>query len=532
MVIQKSKLDINEQFRQALSIMEDSNRSIFVTGKAGTGKSTLLHYFREHTKKNIVILAPTGIAALNVKGQTIHSFFGFKPDITVEKAKDVKPKDSSIYKKLDAIVIDEISMVRADLLDCVDVFLRRYGKKKNSPFGGLQMIFIGDLYQLPPVVKARERVFFKDYYPSPYFFDSIVFRGIKSPILETRGVGFDMEFIELEKVYRQHDDFFIEILNAIRNNTADWRHLEKLNSRYNDDVIEGEKDFYIYLATTNKLVDAINKQKLARLKGKTYIFKGQCSGNFNVKDMPTAIEIELKIGSQVMLLNNDSEGRWINGTIGRVSDIESFSNAPDVIWVDFPDGSRVDVTPYTWELFEFSFDKGSKRILSHIVGRFIQYPIKLAWAITIHKSQGMTFDKAIIDIGSGTFSHGQLYVALSRCTSLNGIILKRPLQKKHIFMDRRVVDFLTRYQYMLSAQKIPREEKISIIETAIKEKRQLDIVYLKTKDEKTRRSILPYYLGDIEYQGKSFNGVRAYCLLRGDDRVFHLDRILEIKIRD
>ena len=532
MINQSNSIEINEQFKKAISIMEGSDKSVFITGKAGTGKSTLLHYFRKKTRKNIVVLAPTGVAALNVKGQTIHSFFNFKPDITLDKVKDIVPRNKDIYKKLDAIVIDEISMVRADLLDCVDTFLRRHGKRKNRPFGGIQMIFIGDLYQLPPIVTVKEREFFDDYYASPYFFDSMVFKGFTSPLLETTGFGIEMEFIELEKVYRQQDDLFLEVLNAIRNNTADWSHLEKLNTRYNPDFCIDGKDFYIYLATTNQLVDAINNERLTKLRGKTYTFKGQCDGDFNLKDMPTAKEIALKIGAQVMLLNNDPEGRWINGTIGRVSAIETLDSDYDAVWVECPDGRMFDVVPYTWELFEFSFDKSTKRILSNVVGRFVQYPIKLAWAITIHKSQGMTFDNMIIDIGRGTFSHGQLYVALSRCTSLNGIILKKPLQKKHILMDRRVVEFLTKYQYMLSAKKNPRDERIRMIEMAIKENKSLEIVYLKTKDEKTRRSILPTYIGDMEYQGKKFTGVKAYCTLRGSERVFHLDRILEINVSD
>lgn len=525
-----NNIEFNDLFLQALSIMEDTTRSVFITGKAGTGKSTLLRYYRENTRKNIAVIAPTGVAAVNIKGQTIHSFFWFKPDITPDKVKKISPRNKSIYKKLDAIVIDEISMVRADLLDCVDAFLRIHGKKKNLPFGGIQMIFVGDLYQLPPVVTSKEKDLFADYYRSPYFFDAKVFGNGKPTLLDEAATPFDMEFIELEKVYRQRDDDFLNLLNAIRNNTADEGHLSKLNERYISGSVEDKEDFYVYLATTNQLVDGLNAVKIAELKGKEYSYKGVCKGDFAVKDVPTAMEIIVKVGAQVMLLNNDSEGRWINGSIGRVAEIESGGSDPDIIWVDLPEGTRVDVTPHTWELFEFFYDKKSSKVLSQVTGIFMQYPLKLAWAITIHKSQGMTFDKVILDIGGGTFSHGQLYVALSRCTTLNGIVLKKPLMKRHILMDRKVMEFATKYQYKRADIKNPRNERIATIELAIKKKARLEIVYLKTKDEKSRRIVSPSFLGELEYQGKRFLGLKAYCSLRGAERVFHIERILEIKM--
>ena len=514
-----SNLDLNEQFLYALHVMEETNKNVFITGKAGTGKSTLLQYFRNTTKKNIAVLALTGVAAVNVKGQTIHSFFGFKPDITPDIVKEIKPIDKTIYKRIDAIVIDEISMVRADLLDCIDVFLRLYGKKKSLPFGGIQMIFIGDLYQLPPVVTSREKHFFIGHYKSPYFFDAIAIEA-----------GFEMEFIELSKVYRQRDEGFLRLLNAIRNNTASDIDLEDINSRYIPDFKEADSDFYIYLTTTNDIASAINNERLSMINGKVYSYNGSLKGDFDIKSLPTSMEISFKIGAQVMLLNNDSMGRWINGTIGRVLDIEKgIKGEPDIIWVELPDGEKVDVMPYRWEMYEFHYDKKSGIVISDVVGTFTQYPLKLAWAVTIHKSQGMTFDRVIIDIGRGTFSHGQLYVALSRCTTLNGIVLKRPIAKKHIFMDRRVVDFVTKYQYKQAQKSMPSDERLAIIEKAIKDKKMLEIVYLKTKDEKSRRTILPSFVGEIQYNGRKFTGVRAYCTSRRDERVFHIDRILEIR---
>lgn len=509
-------LDLNPQFLSALNVMKETNKNVFITGRAGTGKSTLLQYFRNTTKKNIAVLAPTGVAAVNVKGQTIHSFFGFKPDTTPDMIKALRPIEKTIYKKLDSIVIDEVSMVRADLMDCIDKFLRIYGKSKDLPFGGIQMIFIGDLYQLPPVVTSRDKAIFESLYKSPYFFDSAVFR------------DFDMEFIELEKVYRQHDDIFLNILNTIRNNTATDEDLAIINTRYIPNFHD-DKDFYIYLTTTNDIAASINTKRLDDVKGKEYTYQGIIEGNFDIKDLPTSLNITLKIAAQVMLLNNDPMGLWINGSIGKVIGIEKTKGEPDTICIELQDGKTINVRPYTWGMYEFHYDKKTKTVISDVVGTFTQYPIKLAWAVTIHKSQGLTFERVIIDIGKGTFSHGQLYVALSRCTSLDGIVLKSPISKKHIFMDWRVVDFVTKYQYKQAQKIMPIDEKRRIIEDAIKCRKSLKIVYLKTTDKKSRRTIIPYFIGEMEYKGRKFFGVQAYCAERKDNRVFHIERILEIQ---
>jgi len=508
-------IELNEYFLKALHLMEETNRHVFITGRAGTGKSTLLNYFREHTRKNIAVLAPTGVAAVNIRGQTIHSFFNFKPDITPHTIKEIKPRNKEIYKRLDTIIIDEISMVRADLLDCINEFLKLHGKKKTT-FGGIQVIFIGDLYQLPPVVTSKERSLFSEHYRSPYFFDAMVFEDI------------EMEFIELEKVYRQRDEKFLKLLNAIRNNTILEEELEELSRRYRPDFTS-EKEFYIHLTTTNNLADKINMERLNNLKGKEYLYQGYYDGRFTEQDLPAPIDLILKSGAQVMLLNNDSTGRWINGSMGKIVDIESYRDEPDTIWVELENGDTVDVTPYRWEMFEFTYDRGTKTILSDVVGTYEQYPLRLAWAITIHKSQGLTFDRVILDIGRGTFSHGQLYVALSRCRSLEGLILRQPILRKHILMDRRVVNFITKYQYRLSEKVQPLAEKFSIIDKAIKEGKPLEIVYLKAKDEKSRRRIIPIEAGDMEFNGKPFKGLRAFCTMRNDERVFNIERILSVR---
>ncbi|MEF9438013.1 MAG: AAA family ATPase, partial [Candidatus Mariimomonas ferrooxydans] len=375
-----------------------------------------------------------------------HSFiFGFRPDITAERTKRIRPRDKEIYKYLEVVVIDEISMVRADLLDCVDIFLRRFGPTRRRPFGGVQMIFIGDLYQLSPVVTSKEKGLFTDFYESPYFFDSRVFRGnfwTKQGSLISRS----MEFFELQKVYRQKEEKFLSLLNAIRNNTATFEHMQKINQQLSPGFIEAPDDLYIHLTTTNALAEGINKAKLEDLKAEPYLYKGTVKGDFEIKALPTLPELCLKEYAQVMLLNNDSYGRWINGSVGRILGFESVADSPDIIRIALNNGGVVDVAPFKWEMFEFKYDSDEKTIITESTGSFTQYPVKLAWAVTIHKSQGMTFDKLILDIGRGTFSHGQLYVALSRCTTLKGIVLRKPVNKHNILMDKRVINFITSFQ--------------------------------------------------------------------------------------
>ncbi len=514
---QHTYIDLNPQFQKAYFVMEHTLKNVFVTGRAGTGKSTLLTYFRAHTRKKVAVLAPTGVAALNVRGQTIHSFFKFKPDITLHKVTRVykKGSDKNMYAKLDSIVIDEISMVRADLLDCVNKSLQLH-RRNTQPFGGVQIIFIGDLYQLPPVVTGPEREIFKTHYTSQYFFDAKVFETLT------------LEYIELEKVYRQKDDAFIELLNAVRNNSATELHLNHINERHNPDFIPDPHSFTITLTTTNNLADAINEMQLSLLKQKPFISQGIIAGQFEKNNLPTDITLRLKIGSQIMMLNNDSQGRWVNGTVGKITDIKKIEGEDSIV-VQMNDGTVHKVTPFTWELFRFSFDPAKNSLVSDIVGSFTQFPMRLAWAVTIHKSQGKTFDRVVIDLGRGTFAHGQLYVALSRCTSLEGLMLKQPIQKKHIFMDWRVVKFITRFQYQKSEELMPLEEKINVLKEAVKHNHALSIVYLKASDEKSRRTIKPFKVGTMEYQGREFLGVKAFDEKRQEERVFKVERILEIK---
>ena len=431
-------IEFNEQFAKAYDALENGSRNVFITGKAGTGKSTLLQYFRDHTTKNVAILAPTGVAAVNIKGQTVHSFFRFKPDITPEGVHTIKIRrtQKALYQKIDTIVIDEISMVRADLLDCVDIFLRLHGKDRRIAFGGVQMVFVGDLYQLPPVVRQAERDIFKDVYPSPYFFDSKIFREVNNDDLHPRKV----EMIELQKIYRQKEEAFIRLLGTIRNRTATNENLKVLNTRYIPHFQPDKDELYVYLTTTNAMADRINQEKLDELKGRSYYYEGTLAGEFGVKNLPTHQSLELKLGAQIMLLNNDSGGRWVNGSIGKIIEI---IDDGQVVTVELSEGEIVDVTPFQWEMFRFFFNEDTQALESESVGSFKQHPLKPAWAITIHKSQGKTFDKAIVDVGHGTFAHGQAYVALSRCARFDGLVLKKPILRKHILLDDDVVRFMT-----------------------------------------------------------------------------------------
>jgi ATP-dependent exoDNAse (exonuclease V) alpha subunit len=514
-------LDFNPSFKRALDLLEQSQKHVFIMGKAGTGKSTLLNYFKETTPKKIAVLAPTGVAAVNIQGQTIHSFFKFKPNITLTSVKRLRTpggEKQNIYQKLDTIIIDEISMVRADLMDCVDRFLRLNGKNPLLPFGGIQMVFIGDLYQLPPVVSGHEKDIFKSYYQSPYFFSAHFFK------------DFEMELVELDHVYRQKDQGFIQILNAIRNNTVTDDDLKILNQQVDDQFSPPLEDFYIHLVPTNAYAETINEERLGQLEGKAHRFKGYTTGEFENSHLPTLMDLQMKVGAQIMMVNNDAKGRWINGTIGKIVGFQKEKSRFPVVVVELETGFEVEVTAHTWELYRFSLEPGAtEKITSEVIGTFSQYPMKLAWAITIHKSQGKTFNKAIIDLGKSVFTSGQTYVALSRCTSLEGMVLKQPIKKTHVWTDYNIVKFITQYQYDKSEKACSLSDKITILKDAARNQTSLQIVYLKAKDVKSKRDIIPIKVETMLYMGKSFEGVLAHCLERQEERVFRVDRILEIQ---
>ncbi len=512
-------LELNDRFQRALEVMDETDRNVFVTGKAGTGKSTLLSYFRRVTEKDVTFLAPTGVAAVNIRGQTIHSFFGFRPDITVEKVKnEFTDRDrDGLFKQLDAILIDEISMVRADLMDCVDELLRMHGPQPGVPFGGLQMIFIGDLYQLPPVVSSEEKEHFEAVYDSPYFFDSRVSEEM------------DLEMVELEKVYRQTDDDFVDLLNAVRKRTVTDEHLEMLKACEQPDFDPDPEQMYVHLTPTNRKATEINRRQLSRLDGEKRTFRGNRSGDFDVSALPTDEQLVLKENAQVMMVNNDSERRWINGTIGRV---RGFDDDGEVIRVELERGTEVEVEPYSWEMYRFHYDPEADRLVTETVGSFTQFPMTLAWAVTIHKSQGKTYERVVLDYDRGMFAHGQTYVALSRCTSLDGLVLKKPVEKKHIFTDWRIQKFLTDFRYRRANERMPVEEKKERIAAAIDQGRDLHMVYLKSDDTRSERTVTPEEVGTMQYRGHSFEGLSGYCHKRQAERVFNVEKILQLTVQE
>lgn len=437
-----SAIEMNPQFNYALDLLQNTNKSLFITGKAGTGKSTLLEHFFAQSGKKPVVLAPTGVAALNVKGQTIHSFFNFYVDVTTEKIrlKKVKPKNPKLYQAIKTIIIDEVSMVRADMLDCIDLFLRMYGPTDAYPFGGVQMVLIGDLYQLPPVVGINEREIFESHYDSPYFFSAKVFDKI------------ELETVELQKVYRQKDEKFVHLLNRIRNNSVQESDLILLNSRLDPHFKPLNDEFFINLTTTNARADEINAERLASLPGSLTSFDAELTGSFGPEYFPAAQKFQFKIGAQVMLLNNDLKKRWVNGSMGVVEAFKEVDGT-EHLSVRLQNGRLVLVPRFVWEVIRFSLV--DNEIKSEIAGTFTQFPMRLAWAVTIHKSQGKTFDRVILDIGRGTFAAGQVYVGLSRCTSFEGIILKTRIQKHHIRTDSQIVNFFPGNPDTLSLNFIP-----------------------------------------------------------------------------
>ena len=425
----------NVEFQNAWNLIRNTRRSVFLTGKAGTGKSTFLKYICANTSKEHVVLAPTGIAAVNVGGQTLHSFFKipFKPLLPddpdfsprrIRKTLRYSAQKVKLIKKLDLIIIDEISMVRCDIIDFIDKVLRIYSNNMREPFGGKQLLFVGDIFQLEPVITRDMRDILRRYYKQFFFFNARVFDKL------------GLIPIELRKIYRQTDSDFIAMLDRVRVSHATYNDLQLLNGRCNPDYKEVDEKFVMTLASRRDTVDSINDAHMQALDTPEYVFTGVVTDIFPDNDLPTNKELILKLGAQVIFIRNDKENRWVNGTLGKVSKVDEGG-----IEVELENGEGYVLDQEIWENVQYTYDEKEKKVLENVVGTFRQYPIKPAWALTVHKSQGLTFNNIVIDFAGGAFSSGQTYVALSRCTSLEGITLLKPLSQRDIIVNTAITDF-------------------------------------------------------------------------------------------
>ncbi|MGP1416394.1 MAG: helix-turn-helix domain-containing protein [Prevotella fusca] len=505
-------MEKNQELRNAWDFVEHTGISIFLTGKAGTGKTTFLRTLKEHSSKRSVIVAPTGVAAINAGGMTIHSFFQlplspFVPDASIKNRFDYSKEKRKIMRTLDLLIIDEISMVRADLLDAIDSVLRRF-REHDKPFGGVQLLMIGDLQQLTPVVTPEEEKVLQRYYDTPYFFGSKALRSISYVT------------IELTHVYRQQDSTFITLLNNIREGKATAADLQRLNERYSPTFLPEAGSDYIRLTTHNRMAESYNEDQLRNLPSRACSFRAETDGNFPEYSYPADFNLTLKVGAQVMFIRNDNNGRYYNGRIGHVTYVDN-----EKILVLCPgDEDAIEVEVEIWENTKYTLNEKTKQIEAEVQGTFKQYPLRLAWAITIHKSQGLTFEHAIID-AQASFASGQVYVALSRCKTLEGLVLASPIGNAAIINDSRVSDYI-------SHQTEQAEQSISAL-PALKEEyyRQLLIELFNFNDIKTYEAALFRVLTEFFFKFPKINALHKMTLSDLDTRVISVSIKWENVIR-
>lgn len=433
-------ITITEEYIQVKKLLEAGSQIVYVSGKAGTGKSTLIKYLRHTYKNNVVVVAPTGVAALNVNGVTLHSYFQLPPRLTSEH--DIKEiKDRKLYSKIDLLIVDEVSMVRVDVIDAMDMFLRKNGRDKELPFGGTQMLLVGDLFQLPPVVaKEEEKLLDGRGYSSPYFFSAKALQQC------------EMSSVELTEIFRQRDPEFTSMLNSIR--TAE--NLKEVIPKLNAGCTSAEDDTSIItLSCTNKVADEINSTAQGKLTGVSKTYSGEITGKFVVEEerLPSPLNLTLKVGAQVMFTKNDEQRRWVNGSLGRV--VELLDKSIRVEMVSDTTGIIYDVSPVEWESYKYEYDDKKDKIAPKVAGRYVQFPLMLAWAVTIHKSQGKTLEKVRVDLGTGAFAAGQVYVALSRCRSMGDIRLTRPIKISEVKCDQ----IISRFNQMISGEQTPEQQE-------------------------------------------------------------------------
>lgn len=525
----KPQFVLTDEFKEILDLLKNTNESIFITGKAGTGKSSLLKHFIKNTNKKLVILAPTGIAALNVSGQTIHSFFRFPPSIITPNKIEPDYVRAELFKNLQMVIIDEISMVRADLMNGIDVALRKNRNRLDEPFGGVQMVFIGDLFQLPPVVMETDREYILKTYGGQYFFDATVFKTYK------------YHFKELTTIFRQSNEqpAFKTMLNNIRNNEAQFNDMALLNSRHKDNA--GEQENSIFLTTRRNIARNINNDKLENLLGEKFTFTGTLSGKYiKLKEeaeeklddkLPAPYKLELKKDAQIMMLKNDGGKRWVNGSIGKVDKLEENSITVKI------DGNKYKIEKESWNEVEYVLNKETKEIEERIIAGFSQFPLQLSYAMTIHKSQGKTFDKITVDVETGAFAHGQIYVALSRCRTIEGIILNNPIRNNDIIVDPRVIEFYktksippTKSPTILNQSKNGLSIKDEL-QKAISGNHKIKIQYENFDGEVSERELselkMTEEFNDFGYDKQHIKG---FCHLRNEERSFKISRIKNIEL--